>query len=69
MQKIVHRVAGISSALDSRLNEIMRLETQIKVKERRILDKEGEIYEAEINTLRKIDDIIELQTKATTAIN
>lgn len=63
-------MAGISNALDSRLNEIMLLEKEIKAKERRILDRESEIYEAEINTIRKIDSILEIQEgKATASTN
>ena len=61
VQKIVHRVAGITHSLDSRLNDILHLEKEIKVKERRILDKGNEIFNSELNTIKKIDEILALQ--------
>lgn len=45
----------------------MLLEKEIKAKERRIMEKENEIYSAELNSIGKIDAIIELQRNSKAA--
>jgi hypothetical protein len=61
LQRVIVKVEAITTDLDARLNKVIKLEEEVKLKERRILDKEEEILKAERDASAKLDILLSRQ--------
>jgi hypothetical protein len=55
---VVLKVDSMTAALDVRLATVIKLEEEVKAKERRILDKEEDLLRAEYQTSAKLDILL-----------
>jgi hypothetical protein len=55
----VDRVKTLSEALDKKMIMVVELEETIKIKEKRVLEKEDEILKTELLILANIDGLVE----------
>lgn len=55
------KVEKITASLDERMNTVVRLEEEVKAKERRILDKEEEILMVELKIAEQLNLLIQKQ--------
>lgn len=55
------KVEKITASLDDRMNTVVRLEEEVKAKERRILDKEEEILMVELKIAEQLNLLIQKQ--------
>ncbi len=53
------RVKTLSEALDKKMIMVVELEETIKIKEKRVLEKEDEILKTELLILANIDGLVE----------
>ena len=61
LQDVVVKVEKITASLDERMNTVVRLEEEVKAKERRILDKEEEILMVELKIAEQLNLLIQKQ--------